>query len=211
MDVDAGTIDPIQAPDESELTNNIVTVTRLQVALRAEAKTVQDNLSELTIAGDTTTPAGLFQLLQQAAILLLDQADQWTHVLASSQTVDSREAAEALFAQLSTQEQSKFSAETLSNVDGVLHQESLPPTDSSEKPAYIVVTVLLGTADDRPLFGDITTATALWEALQQIVALRSHYLMVLELLWTPQTARESLTATELVTEYADLAPLEHQC
>ncbi len=193
--------------DDSELTNDIVTVSRLQIALRSRAKRFQTKLSDIALRANTATAEGLFELLQETASTLLENADFWTHVLAGSQTVDSREQAEALFNQYSIQERSKFSAETLTNVNGVVSQQVPVAKPSSERSAYVVVTLLLGTADDAPLFNEIYSTSLLRDVLEDITMLRSCFLLVFELLWTPQDVTDSLTEADLASDYADLVPI----
>ncbi len=147
-------------------------------------------------------------MLEEAALVLLRNAENWTHVLGSSQTIDRREEAETVFSRLSIEERSKFSAETLTNVDGKIRQREVVESDRNQgTTAYIVVTLLIGTADDRPLFGQIDSAQAMQEALKNVAAMRSDYLMVFELLWSPQVETDTLTEAELATEYADLVPI----
>ncbi|HEY9900874.1 MAG TPA: DUF1517 domain-containing protein [Candidatus Sericytochromatia bacterium] len=192
----------------NELDNDIVTVSKLQVALQSSALSLQSELSELTLEADTETTQGLQKLLEEAALVLLRNADNWTHVLGSSQTIDRREEAETVFNRLSIEERSKFSAETLTNVDGKIRQREVVESDRNQgTTAYIVVTLLIGTADDRPLFGKIDSAQAMQEALKNVAAMRSDYLMVFELLWSPQVETDTLTEAELATEYADLVPI----
>jgi uncharacterized membrane protein len=129
----------------NELDNDIVTISKLQVALRSAARSLQSELSALTLEADTETTEGLRQLLEASALSLLRNSDNWTHVLASSQTIDRREQAETVFKRFSIEERSKFSVETLSNVDGKIRQRPLVELDPDEEPAdYIVVTLLLG-------------------------------------------------------------------
>jgi uncharacterized membrane protein len=45
------------------------------------------------------------------------------------------------------------------------------------------------------------------EALKKIASMRSDYLMVFELLWSPQVETDTLTEAELATEYADLVAI----
>jgi uncharacterized membrane protein len=189
----------------NELDNNIVTVSKLQVALRSAARSVQSELSQLTLEADTETAQGLKQLLEASALILLRNSENWTHVLASSQTIERREDAEQVFSRLSVEERSKFSAETLTNVDGKIQQRSLFEPDPDEGlAAYIVVTLLIGTADDQPLFGEINSLEAMQDTLKKVASMRSDYLMVFELLWSPQVETDTLTEAELATEYADL-------
>ncbi|HEY9894077.1 MAG TPA: DUF1517 domain-containing protein [Candidatus Sericytochromatia bacterium] len=208
MEQDLQAMSDSDGADDSELTNDIVTVSRLQVALRSRAKRLQTKLSDIALRANTATTEGLFELLQETASTLLENADFWTHVLAGSQTVDSREQAEALFNQYSIQERSKFSAETLTNVNGVVSQQAPVATPSSEQSAaYVVVTLLLGTADDAPLFNEIYSTSLLRDVLEDITLLRSRFLLVFELLWTPQDVTDSLTEADLASDYADLVPI----
>jgi uncharacterized membrane protein len=208
MEQDLQAMSDSDGADDSELTNDIVTVSRLQVALRSRAKRLQTKLSDIALRANTATTEGLFELLQETASTLLENADFWTHVLAGSQTVDSREQAEALFNQYSIQERSKFSAETLTNVNGVVSQQAPVATPSREQSAaYVVVTLLLGTADDAPLFNEIYSTSLLRDVLEDITLLRSRFLLVFELLWTPQDVTDSLTEADLASDYADLVPI----
>lgn len=187
----------------NELENNIVTVSKIQVGLLATARTIQSQLSEYSLNTDTETPAGLAQLLQEAALALLRTKENWTHVSASSKTVRSREAAQAIFNQQSIQERSKFSAETLTNVNGIRRIQDSSKQDN-EPGSYIVVTLLVGTENDRPLFGNVYSTQELKQALERIAATPPEYLTVFELMWTPQSETESLTYDELLTEYTNL-------
>ncbi|MGI0489831.1 DUF1517 domain-containing protein [Pantanalinema rosaneae CENA516] len=188
--------------------NDIVTVSKIQVALLAEARSVQSELTSISLGIDTDTPEGLLQLLQESALALLRTPENWSHVLASSQTVRSREEAETLFSKLSIAERSKFGVETLTNVGGRVHQRSdFRPNPDADPAAYIVVTLLVGTAHDQPLFGEIRTTAALKQALEQLASVPSEYLMVFELLWSPQDASDSLTYDELLTEYTDMVQI----
>jgi uncharacterized membrane protein len=191
----------------NELENDIVTVSKLQVALRSSAHSLQSELSELTLEADTETIEGLSQLLEASALVLLRNSENWTHVLGSSQTISTREEAETVFKRLSIEERSKFSAETLTNVDGKIRQRELVEPTPDEVGAYIVVTLLVGTADDRPLFSQIDSVQEMQEVLKKVASMRSDYLMVFELLWSPQVETDTLTEAELATEYAELVAI----
>ncbi|HEY9296693.1 MAG TPA: DUF1517 domain-containing protein, partial [Phormidium sp.] len=95
--------------------------------------------------------------------------------------------------------------ETLSNVDGEITQRQPEPADKDEESAaYIVVTLLIGTADDQPLFGEIKSTEAVKEALEQLLSMRTDYLMVFELLWSPQAETDKLTQQQMALQYADM-------
>lgn len=189
----------------NELDNDIVTVSKLQVGLLAQARSVQTQLTELSLNADTETTEGLAELLQESALALLRVSDCWTHVRASSQTLKSREEAEKQFQQMSIQERSRFTVETLSNVKGQVRQQArVSGGEEADPGAYFVVTLLVGTEDDKPLFSDIYSDSELKEALNRLAGTPLDYLLTFELLWTPQSEQESLTYDELLTEYADL-------
>lgn len=191
-----------------ELTNNIVTVSKLQIAFLANAPDLQSKLSELTLNADTETPEGLLEFLQACALEVIRKDSYWTHVAASSQTVKTREEAARVFEQISIAERSNFSAETLSNVNGrVREREGVAPDPDEEPGSYIVVTFLIGSEDDNPLFGEIHDPEELTEALQRIAGLTPEYLLIFELLWTPQTESDSLSYNEMLLSYANMVQI----
>ncbi|MBO0350719.1 DUF1517 domain-containing protein [Phormidium pseudopriestleyi FRX01] len=188
-----------------ELNNDIVTVTQLQIALSAGGSSIQSQLSNLSLKADTKTPTGLYELLEVTLEQFLENALYWTHLLGSSETFESREAAEAVFERLSLQERGKFSAETLSNVEGIITQADQPAViqDRGEA-AYVVITLLLGTAHDSPLFSQIDTISAMKTALSQLRSLSSDYLLVFELLWSPQAQTDTLSVQDMATYYGNM-------
>lgn len=192
----------------NELENDIVTVSKLQVALSSSTPSLQSELSQLTLEADTEKTQGLKKLLEDAVVALLRNTESWTHVFGSSETISKREAAETVFNRLSIEERSKFSAETLTNVDGKIRQrELIDPEQKDDGAAYIVVTLLIGTADDRPLFASVDTAEEMQEILKQVAAMQLDYLMVFELLWSPQVDTDTLTEAELAAEYGELVAI----
>lgn len=187
-----------------ELDNNIVTVSKVQIGLLSQAHVVQKQLTDLSLQIDTSTPEGLRELMQESVLALLRTPENWTHVSASSKTVKNREEAEKLFNQISIEERTKFSAETLTNVKGKVRQLQQDVKPDQEPGTYIVVTLLIGTENDRPLFGDVYSIQDLKQALEKVAATPPEYLSIFELLWTPQSDTESLTYDEMLSEYANM-------
>ena len=189
-----------------------VSVCKLQIALCADAAGVQSTLTNLSLEADTQTSQGLWQLLQEVVRSLLESAEYWTHAGASSRTFDSPNEAQTFFDLLSTEERSKFSAETLTNIDGCIAQTPPPLVEDRGTPAYIVVTLLLGTAGDRLGWDGVGDECAFSHSgvrgiLETLTRMPLEDLMVLELLWSPQTATDSLSTEEMEAEYRDLKPL----
>lgn len=184
-----------------ELENDIVTISKIQVGLLAEGRAIQQQLTEIVQEGETDSIEGLHAQLQEAVLALLRMPENWSHVQASSQTVKTREEAEQVFNQLSIEERGKYTTETLTNASGKLVQKEFEIDPDKEPASYIVVTLLIGTADDKPLFMEIRSTEALSEVLNQIASLNADYLMRFELQWTPQAEGDSLTYDEMLLEY----------
>jgi len=216
------------ASGNDEETNDIMTVSRIQIALQisvgvgvacpkdsasqSENHALQSALTEITLNTATDTPTGLFQLLQRVIELLLKHSEDWSHFQASSETVATPITAEELFNQLSLSDRSKFSVETLTNIDGVVTQKEAPPPVASatvpdNQPGYLVITLLLGTVDDQPLFGEVLTVALLKAVLQGLAAMKPTYLRVVEVLWTPQAPDEVLTEADLAADFGDLVAI----
>ena len=189
-----------------ERDNNRVTISFVQVALSNSASQIQQDLSELTKSIDTSSDAGLVELLQESALILLRNDRDWTHVSSHSHSLDISQAEEK-FDRLSAIERSKFSSESLSNVDGKIKTRESRDDDSEGFPAYVVVTLIVGTADDNPLFDKIYNSEDLKQSLLRLSAMREDYLMKFELLWTPQQDGQYLTDEELLIEYTEIIPL----
>jgi uncharacterized membrane protein len=188
---------------EKERDNDTVTISKLQVALLSTATEVQEELSQLSTNIDTSTDAGLWELLQESLLVLQRNSEHWSYVLSSGEAVNIN-AAETAFSKLCFQERSKFSGETLSNVEGQVRSKAFATADRADPGSYIVVTLLLGTADDRPLFGSIRSIDELKKALEKLSSMRSDYLMTFYLFWTPQQSGEGLSDDEMLMEYPEL-------
>ena len=189
-----------------ERDNDRVTISLLQVVLSSEALQIQQDLSELSTTIDTSSDEGLVELMRESALILLRSDLHWTHVLSCSNSLDISQAEEE-FGKLSLVERSKFTGESLSNVDGNMKTRQSRSDEGEGFPAYVVVTLILGTADDHPLFSKIHDSEELKQALLRLSSMREDYLMKFELLWTPQKKNEYLTDEELLMEYTEVMPL----
>ncbi|GGA26413.1 hypothetical protein CYANOKiyG1_42400 [Okeania sp. KiyG1] len=161
-----------------DLVNDIVTVSKLQVTMVAPANNIQSNLAKMSEEIDIDTPEGRVQLLLSSAIALLQTEEYWTDVAASSETVETRQEAEKIFEQLSFAERCKFEVNTVD--------------DNVEVDSHILVTLLLGTEDDYPLFGEVNDGESLKQTLKELGKVTPDYLLVFELLWTPVTESDRL-------------------
>jgi uncharacterized membrane protein len=187
-----------------ELDNDTVTVTRVQVGLLAQARYIQDQLTQLSLQADLNTQAGLADLLRETVLALLRSPENWSHAQVSSQTVKNRQQASQVFEQLSIQERSKLSAETLVNTGGQIRRQAIPVNKNADPASYIVVTLLVGTADDRPIAQTVHSAEELTAVLKRLGGISPDYLLIYELIWTPQDASDSLSRDQLLANYPDL-------
>ena len=185
-----------------ERDNDKVTISQLQIALLASATDVQSGLSDLSLRVDTSTEEGLRELLQASIMILLRHTEYWSHGSGHAQTVNINQA-ESMFEQLSLEQRSKLTQETLSNVRGKIQAETvIAPEDESAM--YIVVTLLVGTAHDQPQFQKLSTVEDFETALKRLASTPPDYLLKLELLWSPQSENDSLTYDEFMTEYTEM-------
>lgn len=207
----------VRSDDElgyGSVTNPTIGVARLQVGLLANARELQGDLNKLAMSADTSSSEGLAQVLQETTLALLRHPEYWTH--ASSTVQQTRLAsAEAEFNRLLLTERSKFSRETLSNVNNQLRQAStnaaLPGQEAAgalaaqtEGPGeYIVVTLLVGVQGDLKLPA-INSSEDLQKALGMLGGISSDRLLALEVLWTPQAEGDVLTRDDLLVEYPNL-------
>jgi uncharacterized membrane protein len=192
--------------------NPTVSITRLQVGLLAQARDLQSELNHIAESADTNTAAGKAEILQEASLALLRHPEYWVYAGGGTQQAKLN-AAESQFNRLSLAERSKFSEETLSNINNqlksVLAKELPGSTDNptrliSEGPGeYIIVTLLAATLGrwDIP---KVNNTEDLRQALRQIGSLPGEQLLAVEVLWTPQAEGDTLTTDDLLAEYPDL-------
>ena len=201
-----------ETEEVSYSSNPSVSVTRLQVGLLAQARDLQPELNRIAETADTNSPAGRSEILQEASLALLRHPEYWVYAGGGTQQAKLK-SAESQFNRLSLAERSKFSEETLSNVNNqlkaVLSKEALSGEDNptrliSEGPGeYIIVTLLAATLGKCEIPA-INNADDLRQALRQIGGLSGEQLLAIEVLWTPQASGDTLTSDDLFAEYPDL-------
>lgn len=195
-----------------------VSVTRLQVGLLAQARALQPELNRIAETADTNTGVGRAEVLQEVTLALLRHPEYWAYAGGNTQQAVLN-SAEAQFNRLALAERSKFTEETLSNVNNQLKAASpkaaLAAADRggeldnptrliTEGPGeYIVVTLLVATLG-RLQLPAINNTDDLRQALRQIGSIPGDKLLAIEALWTPQAEGDTLTADDLLAEYADL-------
>lgn len=186
--------------------NSTVSVARLQVGLLANARGLQAELNKIAETADTGTPQGRAEVLQEASLALMRHPEYW--VYGGTEAQQARlESAEAQFNRLSLAERSKFSSETLSNVNNILRgseaQKALPGEETSAPGEYIVVTLLAATLGKVEL-PQVNNTEDMRQALRQFGGIPSDRLLAMEILWTPQAEGDTLTSDDIIVEYPNL-------
>ncbi|MEO1622447.1 MAG: DUF1517 domain-containing protein [Cyanobacteria bacterium J06632_3] len=189
-----------------EISNNIVTITQLQVAMLAQARHVQQALNQIASETDFSTQKGLTVGLRETVLALLRAPETWTHAIATSKTVNTKKEAKERFEMLSLEERSKFDVESLVNIDGEIKRRERITTDDKFA-SHIVVTLIIGTAHDSAIIDPVMSVEELKTALKRIGAITPEYLMVYEILWSPQNESDSLTDEELLSNYPKMFQL----
>ena len=190
--------------------NPKVSVAKVQVGLLASGRYLQKELDELAHTADTNTASGRGMILQEASLALLRHPEYWVSGLTEG-TTTGIDSAEAKFNQLALAERSKFSAETLSNVNNQLREgtqtqllegkgELAKFTESGE---YIVASIIVG-VEGKLNLPEINEVENLKQALQQIAAIGSDRLLAIEILWTPQAEGDTLSYEDMLANYANL-------
>ncbi|MEA5503305.1 DUF1517 domain-containing protein [Halotia wernerae UHCC 0503] len=195
--------------------NPAVSVTRLQVGLLAQARGLQTELNKIAETADTNSPQGRAEVLQEASLALLRHPEYWVYAGGGTQQAKLN-SAESQFNRLSLAERSKFSEETLSNVNNQLkaarEKDALPAASELDNPTsliaegpgeYLIVTLLAATLGKFEI-PTINSADDLRQALRQIGGMSSEQLLAIEVLWTPQAEGDTLTSDDVLAEYPDL-------
>ncbi len=196
--------------DNYNYDNPQVSTAKVQVGLLARGRYLQQELNELAQTADTNTATGRAMILQEASLALLRHPEYWVYGITESETAPLN-AAESKFNQLALAERSKFSAETLSNVNNQLLESSQPSllegtgnkSELAEFGEYIIASLIVATEGKLEL-PTIDDSEDLRRALQQIAAVGSDRLLAIEILWTPQAEGDVLTREDILAAYPNL-------
>jgi uncharacterized membrane protein len=194
-----------------------ISVAKVQVGLMAQARNLQLDLDRIAFNADTNTESGRAKVLQEVSLTLLRHPEYWVYGSVSTE-VPKLSGAEAVFNRLTMAERSKFSEETLSNINGQVKQPTLAGADQGgtltpQSPAellamnadaeYVVVTLLVATTAKLQL-PKINGENDMKQALQQIGSLAASGLLAIEVVWTPQADGDCLTSDDIMASYPDM-------
>jgi uncharacterized membrane protein len=181
-------------------------VYQVQLGLGRSARDVQKRFESLAAEGDTSSEAGLAQLLQQAALELLRHKDSIRFGAAQPSGPFSLTNGEAKLNSLALAERARFQVERVRGADGKVRRSDAAATTSAEVLEYLVVTVLLATR--RPLgLKSLTDLTELDAVLAELGAVPPDGLLGMEVIWTPADPEDALTEAEMLLTYPHLRGL----
>ena len=189
--------------------NGSVALAQVQVGLLASARQLQEELRELASSADTSSAAGLQQVLQETSLALLRQPDLWVYANAEVGQVP-EVSAESTFQRLALTERSKLSQELTTNVGGRISNakgrdgRGAGAADASSD--FIAITLLVA-CSGRLNLPKVASADQLRTALQTLGAVADDDLLALEVIWQPEGAGEALSTEDLLTAYPQLTHL----
>lgn len=188
--------------------SSTVSVSKVQVGLLADAKSLQTDLNRIAASANTSSSAGLAKVLQETTLSLMRHPEYWAY--AGGETKQSSMlAAESEFNRIALSERSKFLGESVSNVAGQIQSGdraiavSTPGTLAEQSSEYIVVTLLVG-AEGKLEIPAINDAVDLRRALSTLGAVGSERLLSLEVLWQPGSIDGVLTSDDMIEYYPKL-------
>jgi len=183
-----------------------VTIAQIQVGLLASARELQSDLRRLAGAADTSSPAGLQQVLQETTLALLRHPDLWVYASSEEGEVPFA-SAESTFNRLSMAERSKLEREVTSNVAGTRRSDAAVAAGESDATSDFIAVTLLVASRRRLRLPGAGSGEQLRTALQQLGAIGTDALLALEVIWQPEGAGEVLSTAELLTAYPQLQHL----
>jgi len=181
-------------------------VYKVQLGLGRSGRGVQKRLDEFASTGDTSSEAGLAELLRQTALELMREKDSIRYSLVEASGPFSLTNGESKMNGAAMAERSRFQIERVRGANGQTRRSEAAPTVGSEVLEFLVITVLLATrspvgistADDR---------RAVESVLADLGSVSASNLLGLEVIWTPADPDDSLTETDLMTTYPDMRSL----
>ena len=168
------------------------------------ARGIQKRLEEFASKGDTSSEAGLAELLRQTALELMREKDSIRYSLVEAGGPFSLTNGETKMNGAAMAERSRFQLERVRGAEGQVRRSDAAVTVGREALEFLVVTLLVATrlpldgvkkVEDR---GDIDAV------LGELGGVPSSALLGLEVIWTPADEDDSLTETDLMTTYPEM-------
>lgn len=188
------------------------TVLVLKVGLLSSARSLQIDLDNLARSADTSSISGLAFVLQETVTSLLRHPDYWAYgsVNVRNQRLSK---AEGEFNRLALEERLKLNEETLTNTSGNRAEKaraSATDSDLRNVPSeYIVVSLVVAAEGTltRKLPKNVDAVRDVDRALKALASVSVGNLQAVEVIWAPQSLRDTLTAQEMLADHPELKQL----
>jgi uncharacterized membrane protein len=179
-------------------------VYRMQIALGRSARGIQDRMAHFAAEGDTSTEAGLANMLQQTTLELMREKDSIRAASVEGSGPMSLTNAETKMNSLALAERARFQVERVRGANGSVRRSDAAAEEGKEALEYVVVMVVVATRIPLGKWKGISDRADLDLCLEQLAGVSSSGLLGLEVVWTPADANDSLTEIDLMTTYPDL-------
>jgi uncharacterized membrane protein len=180
---------------------------KIQLGLGRSARGIQERLARFAAEGDTSSEAGLGQLLQQTSLELLREKDSIRYGSLEISGPMSLTNGETKMNAAALAERSRFTVERVRGSDGTVRKSDTVVPEGAEVLEYVVVTVVLATRQAVLDVKELTDQGELKQVLAGLGSVPADALLGMEVVWTPADSQDSLTSTDLLTTYPDLRSL----
>lgn len=184
----------------------------LKVGLLSNARSLQDDLDRMAKAADTSTTSGIAYVLQSVVTTLLRHPDYWAYGASSVKSVSLTQA-ESEFNQLALEERLKLKEETLTNSAGNKYESqaaNVSDVDMSQAPAEFVVVSLIVATEGSIVTGmpkAIDGIKDVERSLRTLSGVTKDSVQAVEIVWAPQSRRDTLTEREMLEDHPELKGL----
>lgn len=188
--------------------SSMVSVTRLSVGLLARGRHLQTELEPLATASEDSSPLGLGETLQEAALALLRHPEYWVYGAVKTQQAR-LVTVRAMFEKLPLVERAKVEPKNLfyksdrlpekreEKGEAIATGDNPPESGIKGSGDYIIVTLLVGLQGKLDLPA-VNGREDLRQALTQISEIESDRLEAVDIIWAPQARDDTLTKDEIL-------------
>ena len=182
-------------------------VYKVQLGVGRSGRGIQKRLEEFASTGDTSSEAGLAELLRQTALELMREKDSIRYGLVEPSGPFSLTNGEAKLNGAAMAERSRFQVERVRGNAGQVRRSDAAASVGSEALEFLVVTVLVATRQPLGSLQKLEERQELDEVLADLGAVPASGLLGMEVVWTPADPEDSLTETDLMTTYPEMRSL----
>jgi uncharacterized membrane protein len=179
-------------------------VYKVQLGIGRSGRGIQKRLEEFASTGDTTSEAGLAELLRQTALELMREKDSIRYGLVEPGGPYSLTNGEAKLTGAAMAERARFQVERVRGSEGQVRRSEAAASVALEALELLVVTVLLATRAPLSGLDKLEDRQGLDAVLAALAGVPASVLLGLEVVWTPADPEDSLTETDLMTTYPEM-------